>query len=181
MTIKEVLQENQPISGAISSSDNENINCCVKIPNGNSFFVNCNLKNTVETLKFKISEICSIPIDQQRLVFKGTILHNEKILENYNGFGNDSIVYLLKFIPHNENIEISIKCLFDNSEITISCKSGLTIAEFKLLIQKEKEIHPNQQFLVFNGQELKDQKTIDSYGVVDKSNLELSKKKHLLD
>ena len=63
------------------------MNICIKAPSGKTFVVKgANLLvETVKDIKVKIQDKVKIPQDQQRLIFAGKEMENERTLSEYKG------------------------------------------------------------------------------------------------
>lgn len=55
----------------------------VKLPSGETFTIECDQRDNCVSIKKKIFEISSIPIDKQRLIFQGEELIDETLLHFY--------------------------------------------------------------------------------------------------
>jgi len=64
----------------------ESVNINVRSFNGSKFCVEAALKSTVESFKELIIRNCDIPIQNQRLIYKGNILQNNQSLQSYGTF-----------------------------------------------------------------------------------------------
>ena len=64
----------------------ESVNINVRFFNGSKFCVEAALESTVESFKEFIVGKCDIPIQNQRLIHKGKILHNHQSLKSYGTF-----------------------------------------------------------------------------------------------
>jgi len=56
----------------------------VKTLTGKTVTFDVNPKDTVESIKEKITDKEGIPVDQQRLLYSGKQLENDKLLEDYS-------------------------------------------------------------------------------------------------
>lgn len=69
---------------------------CIKAPSGKTFVVEVAnlLVDTVKDIKAKIQDKVKIPQDQQRLIFAGKEMENERTLSEYN-VQKGSTLYLM--------------------------------------------------------------------------------------
>jgi len=61
---------------------------------GKTFQVPVNPSETVESVKAKVADLEGIPVDQQRLIFAGSQLEDERSLESYS-VGDQATVHLV--------------------------------------------------------------------------------------
>lgn len=75
--------------------EEQNIELKIKLMEGADLMVNVKLSDSVYSLKEKIQAMSSIPIEQQRVIFRGRILENESTLGECNLEDQDT-VFLVK-------------------------------------------------------------------------------------
>lgn len=75
--------------------EEQNIELKIKLMEGADLMVNVKLSDSVHSLKEKIQAMSSIPIEQQRVIFRGRILENESTLGECNLEDQDT-VFLVK-------------------------------------------------------------------------------------
>ena len=76
-------------------TDQEPFSVKVTVMDGNSFITSCRSTDTVSMLKASIAEISSIPVDHQRVIFRGRVLHDEETLQECN-IERDCVVFVVK-------------------------------------------------------------------------------------
>ncbi|KAF7265168.1 hypothetical protein GWI33_021361 [Rhynchophorus ferrugineus] len=109
----------------------------VKPLTGKEYNIEIETTDTIETIKQKINEQEGIPIDQQRLTFRGKPLKDSKTIDSYQ--------------------------LKNGDERMIDVEPSDKILALKEKLEEKEGIPPQQQRLVFQGKQLKDDKTISSY------------------
>ena len=67
----------------------------VKVMEGADLMVNSRLSDSVEELKRKIQAMSAIPIEHQRLIFRGRVLENNKTLRECD-LENEDTIFLVK-------------------------------------------------------------------------------------
>lgn len=65
------------------SDGGDGVNINVKTPNGSKYAAQISLDATVRALKEALSPKCDVPVDQQRLIYKGRILKDDQTLRSY--------------------------------------------------------------------------------------------------
>ncbi|KAK8956102.1 Ubiquitin-like protein-NEDD8-like protein RUB3 [Platanthera guangdongensis] len=78
----------------------------VRCSNGSKFSIQTALNATVGSFKCLLSEKCDVPADQQRLIYKGRILKDEKTLESYGA----SISLLFSLILMDLGARLNFTC-----------------------------------------------------------------------
>ncbi|KAG0497761.1 hypothetical protein HPP92_002158 [Vanilla planifolia] len=87
------------VGGGESGSSIINVRCS----NGTKFSVQTTLDATVGAFKALLAEKCDVPVQQQRLIYKGRILKDEKTLKSY-GLESDHAVHLVRgAAPSNDS------------------------------------------------------------------------------
>ena len=128
----------------------------------NTTFMHVEVKNgySIEAIKAKICEEKSIPIDQQRLVFRGNTLENHCTLADYK-------ITLATVHPVRLYQVKKITVLLGNDKyFTLEVDVHSTIAELKDMIKDKEGIPPDQQKLIAGLQELNcEHMTLDDYSV----------------
>ena len=130
--------------------------------------------DTVLNLKKKILDSEDIPVDQQRLIFAGKILEDEKILDDYS-VNNEATIHLymrLRGGGSGEEMQIFVRTLRGKT-ITISVKPEDTVPELKEKIHDREGIPVADQRLIFAGKQLKDECILADYGINKESTIHL--------
>ncbi|KAK1303476.1 Ubiquitin-like protein-NEDD8-like protein RUB3 [Acorus calamus] len=67
----------------------------IRASNGSKFSVQTTIESTVAAFKAALVEKCEVPVEQQRLIYKGRILKDDRTLESY-GLEADHTVHLVR-------------------------------------------------------------------------------------
>eukprot|EP00537_Pseudo-nitzschia_pungens_P018479 CAMPEP_0172408014 /NCGR_PEP_ID=MMETSP1061-20121228/75635_1 /TAXON_ID=37318 /ORGANISM="Pseudo-nitzschia pungens, Strain cf. pungens" /LENGTH=344 /DNA_ID=CAMNT_0013144131 /DNA_START=43 /DNA_END=1080 /DNA_ORIENTATION=+ len=141
----------------------------VKTLTGKTVSIEVEEGESIEEVKAKIAEKEGIPPEQQRLIFGGQQLQDAKTLDDYD-VGDDATLHLV--LRLRGGMQLFVKTLTGKT-VSIEVEEGESIEEVKAKIAEKEGIPPEQQRLIFGGQQLQDAKTLDDYDVGDDATLHL--------
>ena len=145
----------------------------VEFPSGRKIFINVSPGDDFESVRKIICDREGIPVDQQRLSFVGKeVVDNHLPLSEYD---NQIELSLQLDVKQQKNeFLLQVKTRSGKTNIKIEAVSGDTIHDVKMKIMEEIGIPPNQQLLMFNTQEIEDERrTLESYHIKSDSIIEL--------
>jgi len=148
----------------------------IKTLQGKSITLEVNNEDTVESIKNKIFDIEGIPPDQQRLVFSGKQLEDDKTLADYNIEADSTIHLVLRL--RGGGLETNTKQIFirtvNDKYITLEVNNDDNVETIKNKIFDIEGIPLYQQKLIFSGKQLEDDKTLADYNIEANSTIHLT-------
>ena len=145
----------------------------VEFPTGRKIFINVSPKDDFESVRKMICDREGIPVDQQRLSFVGKEVVDDHLpLSEYH---NEIELSLQLDVKQQKNeFLLHVKTPSGKTKIKVEAVSGDTIQDVKRKIMEEIGIPQHQQLLMFNSQEIEDERhTLESYDINSDSIIEL--------
>ena len=124
--------------------------------------------SSIEDVKSQIKDIEGIFPEQQCLIFRGKELKDGSTLNNCD-MEKDAMLYL-RVLEIKVHVE---KRSSPGRKITLELKPSDTIKTLKDKIQEKEWIKPEQQCVMFNGQQMEHSRTLGYYRVENESTLHL--------
>ena len=145
----------------------------VEFSTGRKIFINVSPKDDFESVRKIIYDKEGIPVDQQRLSFVGKeVVDNHLPLSEY--VNQIELSLQLDVKQRKNEFLLHVKTRSGKTKIKIEAVSGDTIQDVKMKIMEEIGIPPHQQLLMFNSQEIEDERrTLESYDINSDSIIEL--------
>ena len=135
----------------------------VKTLDGKTSTLDVKICDTIKHVKKKIKYQKGIPPHQQKLIFSGKQLEDERTLSDYN-IPDGGTLYMVVCI--RDGMQIFIKLLRPvGTKITLWIEPSDTIKNVKTKIQDYEGISSDQQILLFDCERLEDERTWSDYNI----------------
>ena len=125
--------------------------------------------DTIRSVKVKIQMREGIPLYQQRLVYAGKILEDNRTLSDYN-IPKESTIHIIRRPKGSRQLFVKTE---EGKIITLEVNGSDNIEYVKTLIQEKEGIPPDQQQLTFNDVVLEHGWSLRHYNIQNKETLHL--------
>lgn len=116
---------------------------------------------SVEKLKTEIASKLNLPDIDFKIKHKKTLLTDLNSLRDYS---------IIKITRKPALIEVFVKTLL-NKSLTLKINPKSTVAQLKLMIEKEEGFPVDKMRLIYAGRQLEDSKTLNNYGIKEGSTI----------
>eukprot|EP01083_Nonionella_stella_P051368 136362_1 len=158
-----------------SDSDPSNGLLYIKTLTGKIISVVFKATDTIQHVKQTVEDQEGIPPQQQRLIFAGKMLDDDRTLDKYNIQAGCTVHLILRLRDGPEddmeaeayNKQAIFIRFLDGTSLELDDFDSLNIIrDIKYLIEHKKKIAINRQYLIFGGNGLENDKTLKEYNIV---------------
>lgn len=141
----------------------------VKTSSGDLLLLNGEADDTIRDLKQKLFYQVNNPPSQQRLIYRGKQLDDDKSLQSYS-IGNNAVI---RYLPKLKE-EIQLNCsIFTGQLLALSVELDQSIYHVKELLHQQAGIPIDKQRLMLVNKQLKDSETLRFYGMQDNDTISM--------
>jgi len=157
-------------SVSLTSTVGSAMRVSVKTSGGNIILVDVNPDDTVLQLKRKVQEENGGAVSEQRLIFGGKLLQDDRLVTDYDIQSSSTVVLISQAATAHRETQISVRSS-DGKTYYTSVEPDDTVQMLKTRLQEKTGVQTDARRLVFRGQELQDSHPVSEYNIRKDSKL----------
>lgn len=135
----------------------------VKTLTGSTITLPFDEKFLVEDVKKMIEDYEGVPAEEQRIIFAGQQLENDRTLADYKMKQDSTIHLVLRMRGGGCSLHVNT---YDGKHLSLDGRTNMTVREMKELIEEKTKISTERQILIYKSKELTNgYQTVESIGM----------------
>ena len=139
----------------------------VKTITGKALTMDVSETDTLGALKKKVYDKMGIPVDQQKILYTGQTLNDDKKTMKDYSIAKESTVFLVPVLKGGKLITVNVRTITSTKAQPVVIESTGKVSDLKKKIHEKIGMPEKQQKLLIAGVALKDETSLEAAGVKD--------------